>query len=120
GDIQLPAGYNVATLCRNLEPHTDSLPNASRFDPSRWRDPATLAHLQRRGVHVPFGSGPRMCPGRSLALLEIQVALALLLRNFEFERVGERDAVREHLAFTMSPSGLRVILRPRDSLRNGI
>jgi cytochrome P450 len=62
---------------------------------------------------MPFGSGPRLCPGRSLALLEMRVALATLARGFEPERVGHRRDVSERFAFTMGPRGLRVRLRPR-------
>ena len=37
--------------------------------------------------HVnPFGAGPRFCPGRSLALLEIKMAMAMVFRNFTVAR----------------------------------
>ncbi len=62
---------------------------------------------------MPFGSGPRLCPGRTLALLELRVALATLSRSFTLERVGERAAVEERFAFTMYPRKLRVRLRHR-------
>ena len=57
---------------------------------------------------MPFGSGPRICPGRSLALLEMKVVLALLYKSFTVTREGSADGVREAFAFTMSPRGLRV------------
>ena len=56
---------------------------------------------------------PRLCPGRTLALLEMKVVLAALYRNFDVERVGESAGVREKFAFTMSPIGLTVKLHPR-------
>lgn len=62
---------------------------------------------------MPFGSGPRLCPGRTLALVEMKVVLATLYKNFEVERYGRTDAVRENFAFTMSPVGLQVRLRHR-------
>ena len=62
---------------------------------------------------MPFGSGPRLCPGRTLALLEMKLVLATLFRNFDVERDGRAGDVREHFSFTMSPVGLRVRLRPR-------
>ena len=35
---------------------------------------------------LPFGTGPRFCPGRNLALLQIRTVLAMLCRNFDIER----------------------------------
>jgi hypothetical protein len=43
----------------------------------------------------------------------MKVVLAALYGAFDVERVGASAAVREHYAFTMSPEGLRVRLRPR-------
>jgi cytochrome P450 len=59
---------------------------------------------------MPFGSGPRLCPGRSLALLEMKTVLAMIARNFRVEPACDLDRVRERLAFTMSPQGLRLRL----------
>ena len=63
----------------------------------------------------PFGAGPRICPGRYLALLEIKMAIAVLLGNFEIENVATPDGgeAKEHLAFTMQSVGLRMRLRVR-------
>ena len=66
-------------------------------------------------VSMPFGAGPRICPGRYLALLEIKMAMAMLLAHFDIVEVttpnGE-EAV-EQMAFTMMPVGLKMRLRAR-------
>ena len=62
---------------------------------------------------MPFGSGPRFCPGRNLALLEIRTALAMLCRNFDVELVEPGRHVEERLAFTMMPTNLVVRLHRR-------
>ena len=54
---------------------------------------------------MPFGGGPRLCPGRTLALLEMKVLLAMLYGTFDVERDGRGEDVRERYAFTMSPGG---------------
>ena len=62
---------------------------------------------------MPFGAGPRVCPGRYLALLEIKMAMAMLLAHFEIETVGTAGGTEpaEHMSFTMSPLGLSMRLR---------
>ncbi|MGA8890462.1 MAG: cytochrome P450 [Anaeromyxobacteraceae bacterium] len=113
GDLSLPRGQTVALLLRPAAVDAGHFDEPAAFKPERW-----LA--QRPGVahdpsaHMPFGSGPRLCPGRSLALVEMRVALSTLFGSFTPERVGARDEVRERFAFTMGPRGLRVRLRRRD------
>jgi cytochrome P450 len=64
---------------------------------------------------MPFGAGPRVCPGRHLAMLEIKMALAVLLGRFDIESVDARSGgqPQEELSFTMSPEPLAMHLRRR-------
>ena len=54
-----------------------------------------------------------MCPGRSLAFLEIKTILSMLYKSFDVERIGTSSEVVERFGFSMSPVGLRVRLKPR-------
>jgi cytochrome P450 len=113
GGLRLPPGTALcaATRLAGMDPRRVEDPHA--FRPARWRDGQLAAQLQRAGVFVPFGSGPRICPGRSLALLEIRVVLATLLRSFELQRVGRSEDVDERFSFTLVPTNLRVRLHRR-------
>jgi len=113
GDLGLKRGTAVALLTRlpAVDPRRIDAPQ--EFRPERWADRKVVAQLQKSGVFTPFGSGPRICPGRSLALLEIRVVLATLYRNFTVERVGRAEDVSEVFGFTMNPHGLRVRLHAR-------
>jgi hypothetical protein len=42
----------------------------------------------------------------------MKIVLATLYRSFDVERVGRAKDVREVFAFTMTPAGLTVRLRP--------
>jgi cytochrome P450/nitrite reductase/ring-hydroxylating ferredoxin subunit len=112
GDLELPAGQRVCLLMRPPALSADHFHHPRAFLPERWLAPGA-AGAHDPGALMPFGSGPRLCPGRSLALLEMRVALATLFRSFEVERVGERSGVDERFAFTMAPRGLRVRLHRR-------
>ncbi len=84
------------------------------FEPERWLDDAAnpLGAAARRAA-MPFGSGPRMCPGRYLALLEMKMAMAMLVSSFDVESVDTPDGrpAEERMAFTMNPVGLTMRLR---------
>ena len=114
-DLELPKGTTVILCTRLIGMDPTWMDEPLAFRPDRFADPATVKDAQRRGVFLPFGLGPRMCPGRGLAMLEIRLALATLFRNFEVIREGASDAVQEVFGFTMHPSQLSVRLRARAS-----
>ncbi|MYK33202.1 MAG: cytochrome P450 [Boseongicola sp. SB0670_bin_30] len=110
---RIPEGTTIFMLLRHLATRDEHFMNGDRFDPERW----LVKPEDRRGPHdhrafVPFGAGPRFCPGRNLAMLEIRAVLAMLCGNFDVLPV-DRAGVREQLAFTMFPTGLFVRMRRR-------
>ena len=113
GDLLVPEGTRVAVLARPAACDPDHFVEPHAFRPRRWLSETAGAHDV--SAHIPFGSGPRICPGRVLALLEMKLLLSMLYRNFSVERVGEAEGVRENFAFTLSPVGLKVRLRRRSS-----
>jgi cytochrome P450 len=117
GDVQVPAGTIVINLMRRDSVSESHLSQAQTFEPERWLGeggPAAQASAARRSS-MPFGAGPRICPGRYLALLEMKVAMAVLLGRFDIESVDTPDGLeaREKMSFTMTPVGLRMRLRER-------
>lgn len=109
-DVAIDKGTIVLCLMRDTSPATARFENAAQFDPDRW-----LRDAVNRKAAMPFGAGPRICPGRYLALLEIKVAMAMLLARFDIASVttahgGEPD---ERVAFAMSPETLHMRLRLR-------
>ena len=59
--------------------------DANQFDPDRFADPATKS--ARACAFLPFSMGPRVCSGTAFAMQEATLALAELLRRFEFSPV---------------------------------
>jgi cytochrome P450/nitrite reductase/ring-hydroxylating ferredoxin subunit len=114
GDVQLPQGTAISLIARAASQDPSHFADPHTFRPERWLHEAPLAphHPQ---ASMPFGSGPRLCPGRNLALLEIKCVLSMLLRNFELRHAGDPNQVEEVFAFTMMPKGLTVYLSPRST-----
>jgi cytochrome P450/nitrite reductase/ring-hydroxylating ferredoxin subunit len=113
GDVEIPAGMVVLLMVRPPAVNIANFDSPDEFRPARWLEDRPSRGPHDPSAHQPFGSGPRICPGRTLALLEMKMVLATLYQNFEIERVGSPTDVREQLSFTMMPVGLRVKLRPR-------
>ena len=115
GAVRVPAGTGVWCSMRGDSISERHFPNPAVFDPQRWLDdgsPGQAASSARR-VSMPFGAGPRVCPGRHLALLEIKMAMAMLLAHFDIVDVTTPDGGEaiEQMAFTMMPVGLRMSLQ---------
>ena len=116
GDVRVPARTLVWGALR-VDPLRDRFfEAAASFRPERWleADHAPSATSANR-VSMPFGAGPRVCPGRNLAMTEMKMALAVLLGGFEIEGVATAGGGEpaERLSFTMAPEPLTMRLRVR-------
>jgi cytochrome P450 len=119
-DVAVPAGTLVWSLLRHDSVAEQYFPQPGEFLPERWLEQiatsgeAGVLNASKRVV-MPFGGGPRVCPGRYLALLEMKMAMAMLLSQFDIADVGTPDGLpaRERMAFTMHPVGLTLRLRER-------
>jgi cytochrome P450 len=117
GGVALPAGTLVMCVMRPATVDARHFPNPQAFTPERWlgEEAAEQALSSPKRVAMPFGAGPRMCPGRYLALAEVKMVMAMLLAQFEIESVTspKGEQVEERLSLTMSPIGLKMRLRAR-------
>ena len=111
----IPKGTVLMALNRRIATRDENFGDASRFDPERWLvDDAQRTCPHDTGAFLPFGAGPRFCPGRNLALLQIRTVLAMICRNFEVERADHGRTADELLAFTMMPVNLVVRIKRRN------
>ncbi|KAL1827573.1 hypothetical protein ACET3Z_005985 [Daucus carota] len=82
--VCLPKGVNIwiwaAALHRDPQ-HWGS--DALKFNPERFANGVAGA-CKIPQAYIPFGFGPRTCPGRNLAMMELKILFALLLSKFSF------------------------------------
>jgi cytochrome P450 len=78
GGWHIPAGaYVLVLLGASLQDtawHSDPL----RFDPDRF-SPERAEDRQLKGLFLPFGAGPHVCPGKQLTFLEVKAFWHTLL-----------------------------------------
>lgn len=81
------------------------LPAESREIPVAVHDPSSI---------LPFGGGPRICPGMRLAAVEAVAVIATIAMSFDLSLVCKPDDVKEVQNLTVAPDHLpiRVIVAP--------
>ena len=116
GDVAVPKDTFIWGVLRHHSVSEPFFSDPQAFAPQRWlKDAAQPLSSAARKSAMPFGSGPRMCPGRYLALLEMKLAMITLLSGFDIESVDTPDGqpALEKMAFTMNPVGLSMRVRER-------
>ena len=114
GGVNIPKGTAIFLLTRQCGMQEHEFTAADQFQPERWTTP----HGGQEQGHnpkafVPFGAGPRSCPGRNLTLLEMKSAMAMLFRNFSVTKSTFTKPVDEHFGFLMAPKNLSVTFHKR-------
>ena len=147
GDVQVEKDTVLINVMRRDSVSDTHTPRAASFEPERWLNDGTFklgadfganldvnldanlganlganraannsaTHPKR--TSMPFGAGPRICPGRYMAMLEMKLAIAVLLSRFDIQMVDTADGLpaREKLSLAMAPVGLRMRLKSRVS-----
>lgn len=106
-DLAVPAGTQILLMLRAAAGSAPSANPPPCFNPIT-DDPDKAESGPGRAATMPFGYGPRMCPGRNLALAEMRSVVLMLARNFNMEAVPQAKPVDEKLSFTLVPEHLRV------------
>ncbi|MFP6561407.1 cytochrome P450 [Paraburkholderia sp. B3] len=123
GDVALPKGTRMFFLSRPAMLDEKNFADPQRYDPYRWlrrqeRQEQEGQEGEPRGAHdvrayLQFGAGPRVCPGRHLATVEMRLALSMLMKEFQVELMIDPGKITEVQQFTMVPDTMPVRLVPR-------
>lgn len=92
---QVPKETPVVMFAHGLEKDDQHYPRSKEFLPERWlrqskeeasdsKCPNSLK-ASTPFAYLPFGFGPRMCIGRRIVEMELELGIARLLRNFHVE-----------------------------------
>ncbi|WP_017652954.1 cytochrome P450 [Fortiea contorta] len=112
GGYEVPSGCMLMMSQWVMHRHPRYFAEPEVFKPERWTN--DLEKSLPRGVYFPFGDGPRICIGKSFALLEAVLILATIARKFELTLVPEHPIVPQ-AAITLRPAyGVKVVVRSLD------
>ncbi|KAI8002335.1 Beta-amyrin 28-monooxygenase [Camellia lanceoleosa] len=104
----IPKGWKTFWTVHTTHKNPQYFPEREKFDPSRFEGSGPAPY-----TFVPFGGGPRMCPGKEYARLEILVFLHNVVAKFKMEKT----IPNEKIVFHSSPTpvhGVPVRLHPHE------
>ncbi|CAH9069521.1 unnamed protein product [Cuscuta europaea] len=87
GGYTIPKGFKVFASFRGVHLNEDLFKDARSFDPWRWQ--CDQGPTSSTNAFMPFGGGPRRCPGYELARVELSVFLHHLVTRFSWVPVEE-------------------------------
>lgn len=119
-DVLVPKGTPILVLNGYVGTREENFTRAGEFRPERWLQEGEGPDIHNTKAFMPFGAGPRFCPGRQLAMLQIKMVTAMLCREFDVSRPKDAEPVRDIYNFTVGPTHFRAIMRPRRPVRFGI
>jgi cytochrome P450 len=113
GGVALPRATPLFFVLRPSMLDDTQFGRSAEFLPERWATGHGKVQPHNPRAYAQFGAGPRMCPGRHLAGVELRLVLSMLTRNFSMEMAAEPASIKEVLAFTMMPNQMPVRLKVR-------
>ncbi|KAK2983542.1 hypothetical protein RJ640_023076, partial [Escallonia rubra] len=103
----IPKGWKTYWNVYSTHKDPKYFPDPEKFDPSRFEGDGPAPY-----TFVPFGGGPRICPGNEYGRLEVLVFMHNVVTRFNLERaIGDDKLVIN--PNTIAMNGLRVRLLPR-------
>ncbi|XP_024157497.1 beta-amyrin 28-monooxygenase [Rosa chinensis] len=78
----IPKGWKLYWSANWTHKNADCFPEQEKFDPSRFEGKGPAPY-----TFIPFGGGPRMCPGNEYARVVILVFMHHLVTRFKWEKV---------------------------------
>lgn len=109
GGYTIPKGTTLIASQWVMHRHPRYFAEPEVFNPERWAN--DLEKQLPRGVYFPFGDGPRICIGKSFALMEAVLILATIAQNFHLELIPQQT-IELQPSITLRPKhGIQVVLK---------
>ncbi|KAE8125582.1 hypothetical protein FH972_020365 [Carpinus fangiana] len=107
GGYLIPKGWQIFWAMPMTHMDSNIFPEPSKFDPSRFENKASVPPYS----FVPFGGGPRICPGYEFTRIETLVTIHYLVTQFTWKLCADNSFSRDPMP--VPTQGLPVKLVPR-------
>ncbi|XAR62655.1 hypothetical protein NMG60_11017501, partial [Bertholletia excelsa] len=104
----IPKGWKIFWTVHSTHKNSQYFSDPEKFDPSRFEGSGPAPF-----TYIPFGGGPRMCPGKEYARLEILVLMHNVVTRFKLEKAIPNEEIVFHASPTPS-HGVLVRLHPHE------
>ncbi|XAR63788.1 hypothetical protein NMG60_11023871 [Bertholletia excelsa] len=84
----IPKGWKIYWSVNSTHKNPEFFAEPQKFDASRFESDGPAPY-----AFVPFGGGPRMCPGKEYARLEILVFMHHLVKRFRWEKLNPKEKI---------------------------
>ncbi|CAK9133701.1 unnamed protein product [Ilex paraguariensis] len=109
GGFDIPKGWQVFWVTSPTHMDNNIFEQPEKFDPSRFENPTKSVPPY---TYIPFGAGPRICPGVEYARIEVLLIIHHLITNYSWtEVIPNEPLAREPMPYPAM--GLPIKLHPR-------
>lgn len=99
---RIPAGSTVLLCPYVVHRHPSYWENPLGFDPDRFQPRQVEA--RHRHVYFPFGTGPHLCIGNRMSLMEAQLVVAMVAQRYRLDLLVDQHVV-PHPQISLKPEG---------------
>ena len=104
---ELPVGRSLVGAIYLVHQREDIYPDPKKFKPERFLERQFSPY-----EFMPFGGGTRRCIGSALAMSEMKLVLATILRNYQLELAKKQPVKPQRRNVTLTPKGgVKMVMR---------
>ncbi|KAF8719828.1 hypothetical protein HU200_024586 [Digitaria exilis] len=109
GGYHIPKGWQVIQPMSTTQWDAAIFPEPGRFVPERFEDTSATPPF----CFIPFGGGPRVCPGNEFARVETLVTMHYIVTRFKWKLAPGCDGSYARFPMPYPSQGLLIDIEPR-------